>query len=279
MKTWRAKVLLEGGFQDVWVQANNYLNAKALLESQYGKLHYGPVVERSPPPKEMNEGWNRQVERLSRSSNQSAKRKGGCLAPAVGFLIFVPLMATILNSGHRSNEPSGGSVEPLPTARSQATPESVGQPEHRQAMRAVAALQFSDFPSDPWKGEVIMPNFDEVGLRTYKPLKDDLQKIAIRGPNFGSRYILELVECGPDCSWAILLNLSNGVINTFVSGQQQSNLRLQFQPDSRLVMATWEDISSQQPTCVRAAFEVANDIITELRREIATSPCMDSQPN
>jgi hypothetical protein len=45
-KSWKAKVRLSNGsIQEVTVQADSYFNAKAMLESQYGKgsIFSGPV--------------------------------------------------------------------------------------------------------------------------------------------------------------------------------------------------------------------------------------------
>ena len=48
MRTWSAKVRLSnGGFQEVYVQADNYFNAVAMIESQYGRgsTVFGPRAE------------------------------------------------------------------------------------------------------------------------------------------------------------------------------------------------------------------------------------------
>lgn len=48
-KTWKAKVRLSNGsWQEVIVQADTYFNAKAMLESQYGKgsIKIGPTQTR-----------------------------------------------------------------------------------------------------------------------------------------------------------------------------------------------------------------------------------------
>jgi hypothetical protein len=48
-KTFKAKIKLKTGFlQDVTVQADNFMNAKAMLESQYGvgSVIWGPVESR-----------------------------------------------------------------------------------------------------------------------------------------------------------------------------------------------------------------------------------------
>jgi hypothetical protein len=48
MRTWSAKIRLSnGGFQDVYVQADNYFNAVAIIEAQYGRgsIVFGPSAE------------------------------------------------------------------------------------------------------------------------------------------------------------------------------------------------------------------------------------------
>jgi hypothetical protein len=48
-KTWKAKIRLKnGGLQDITVQADNYFNAKAMIETQYGKgcIFSGPTEVR-----------------------------------------------------------------------------------------------------------------------------------------------------------------------------------------------------------------------------------------
>ena len=48
MRTWSAKVRLSnGGLQEVYVQADSYLNALAMIESQYGRgsIVFGPRAE------------------------------------------------------------------------------------------------------------------------------------------------------------------------------------------------------------------------------------------
>lgn len=45
VQTWKAKVKLStGAWQEVTVQADNFFNAKAMLENQYGKgkIMFGP---------------------------------------------------------------------------------------------------------------------------------------------------------------------------------------------------------------------------------------------
>jgi hypothetical protein len=48
MKTWSAKVRLSsGGFQEVYVQADNHFNALAMIDSLYGRgsIVFGPSAE------------------------------------------------------------------------------------------------------------------------------------------------------------------------------------------------------------------------------------------
>jgi hypothetical protein len=44
-KTWKAKIKLKSGVQEVTVQADNLLKAKDMLEAQYGKgsIIWGPA--------------------------------------------------------------------------------------------------------------------------------------------------------------------------------------------------------------------------------------------
>jgi hypothetical protein len=49
-KTWKAKIKLKSGIQEVSIQAGTYQNAKEMLEDQYGKgcIQFGPVAVLGP---------------------------------------------------------------------------------------------------------------------------------------------------------------------------------------------------------------------------------------
>jgi hypothetical protein len=45
LKTWKANIKLKSGIQEVRIQADNFNNAKAMLEATYGKgsISFGPI--------------------------------------------------------------------------------------------------------------------------------------------------------------------------------------------------------------------------------------------
>jgi hypothetical protein len=110
------------------------------------------------------------------------------------------------------------------------------------SLSARKTLEFTKFPAVVYLGsaeQVILPDFsgrDEWARNFRTRIRDGLRK----GPNFAGHYSLIEIGCGTSCRFAFLADARNGQVFSFpYGGEEQYELELLYNRDSRLVKATW----------------------------------------
>lgn len=111
-----------------------------------------------------------------------------------------------------------------------------------EQMSARRSLDFSDFPALVYLSDlnqVTLPNFtgrDEWARMYRTRIRDGLRE----GPNFSGHYSLIEIGCGTSCRFAYLVDARNGQVFEFpYGGEEQYEMELLYNLDSRLVKVTW----------------------------------------
>lgn len=116
-------------------------------------------------------------------------------------------------------------------------------------------LEFMDFPALSYierPDQITMPDFagrDEWARNFRTRIREGLQA----GPNFSGHYSLIEIGCGTSCRFAVLADARNGKVFSFpYGGEEQYEMELLFNRDSRLVKVTW---MKNWETCIQQDLE------------------------
>lgn len=116
-------------------------------------------------------------------------------------------------------------------------------------------LPFTDFPALAYLGSpdlITLPDFsgrDEWARNFRTRIRDGLSA----GPNFSGHYSLIEIGCGTSCRFAFVADARNGQVFSFpYGGEEQYEMELLYNIDSRLVKATW---MKDWETCIQQDLE------------------------
>lgn len=122
-------------------------------------------------------------------------------------------------------------------------------------LEARQTLQFTDFPALAYLGspdQITLPDFagrDEWARNFRTRIRDGLNA----GSNFSGHYSLIEIGCGTSCRFAFLADARNGQVFSFpYGGEEQYEMELLYNLDSRLVKVTW---MKDWNTCVQQDLE------------------------
>ena len=122
-------------------------------------------------------------------------------------------------------------------------------------LEARQTLLFTDFPALAYLGspaQITLPDFAgrDKWTRNFRTrIRDGLRA----GPNFSGHYSLIEIGCGTSCRFAFLADARNGQVFSFpYGGEEQNDMELLYNRDSRLVKATW---MQDWDTCIQQDLE------------------------
>ncbi|MFC0281377.1 hypothetical protein ACFOHK_15070 [Falsigemmobacter intermedius] len=111
-----------------------------------------------------------------------------------------------------------------------------------ERLSARRTLEFRDFPASGYlahPNQITLPDFagrDEWARNYRTRIRDGLRE----GQNFSGHYSLIEIGCGTSCRFAFLADARNGQVFNFpYGGEEQYEMELLYNLDSRLVKVTW----------------------------------------
>lgn len=112
---------------------------------------------------------------------------------------------------------------------------------------ARAKSNFTDYPADRYMSAsetIALPNFDgrDSGFRNFRTrIRNGLKM----GPNLAGHFSLVEIGCGTSCRFAFVADAQTGQVFEFpYGGEEQYELNLLYNLDSKLVKATWADLDA-----------------------------------
>jgi len=179
--------------------------------------------------------------------------------------------------------PSVNSPSDTPTDQVQAdasgTP--VADPSVEEPNAATANLtdyNFSDFPSESYAGQWVLPDFSGA-QRRFRTFRTKILDGARQGPVFAGSVAITQFGCGTECTWGFAVDLKNGnVVPLPVGGEAMSDLETEYHPQSRLLKATWKGALKEYPgdrtVCVGFAyFEWTGSEFRSLKQSTHSPSC------
>ena len=110
--------------------------------------------------------------------------------------------------------------------------------------------RFEDYRVPVYRGASHAPDFTGPGRR-YRNLRTNISLGFAQGRRFAGHFVLFGIGCGTGCVSVTLGDLKTGRIYDFpLGGEDNSMLRFQVRPDSRLVKAHWEKQDGPRVQCV-----------------------------
>lgn len=125
---------------------------------------------------------------------------------------------------------------------------------------------FASFPAEREASNdaIQAPDFD--GRDNWADqFRSHIKSEMLKGANFAGHYRMMIVGCGTGCGIAHLGDLTNGQVFSFpYGGEENFELKLDYQTESRLVKATWiENLSACVQTDLEftgTTFEIVDEI-------------------
>ncbi|AQT44817.1 hypothetical protein BBC0244_022940 [Bartonella apihabitans] len=127
-------------------------------------------------------------------------------------------------------------------------------------MTTAQAQKYSDYPASPiYTGKIAKPKLSSAdGTATFKTRILEGVK---QGVNYAGHYNVVVIGCGSSCTFAYVVNVKTGKIIDFpLGGEENYQMRLQYNSKSRLIKAVWNDTeTTENKACVIEYLEINND--------------------
>lgn len=193
--------------------------------------------------------------------------KGSRISSALRMIVLWGAVATLVLFILRPSFPSGQVAEEITQTPSINTPVGTGgipaqasandgssasstgaipSPGHFISASDFTNDNFHDYPAAIYAGPVHMPDF--IGRdRAYATYRTRIRQGLAGGVNFAGNIAMIEIGCGTMCRDVYAANVATGEVHTFpLGGERSYKLSVNYQPDSRLVIAVWENYAANQ---------------------------------
>jgi hypothetical protein len=164
-----------------------------------------------------------------------------------------------------------GTISPdQPSSQAASTFSSNATPEQSTSPRF---SEFESYPAPPYGGILTRPDFRNAP-KSYSRFRTVISQGASQGANFAGHYAVITIGCGTDCSSTTVVDVQSGKIFDFpLGGEEYYNLALSYRPDSRLMIAHWQENEATNPTCIEGEFVLVRTSFRPTHRQQQPGPC------
>lgn len=111
---------------------------------------------------------------------------------------------------------------------------------------------FSGYPAATYKGSIKLPDFAGRD-KSFASYRTRISEGMREGPNFAGSMALIEIGCGTSCRFAYAGDVSTGKVYAFpLGGEGNYSMSLYYLPNSRLVVAQWEE--HEENRCYQARY-------------------------
>jgi len=149
-----------------------------------------------------------------------------------------------------------------------------------KTLRDVPRGGFESYAVPVYRGPLVSPNFRNAP-KSYSRFTTVIGQGAGEGVNFAGHYTIIVIGCGAGCRSVVLVDAQTGEIDAKdgkvlrfpLGGEGNYLLTLNFQPDSRLVRARWQDQEGDNPFCIGQDFVLDGPSFKPLQKERQPGRC------